>query len=110
MRRQGYEGTRQFAARGVPSGAARRLTIEMLALPEGAFVLCRATRNVEAPRIASDAALASLAAALSLPGIMILGDRWANHPVMAAGTTLALDRWPPPLPWSPARPRSRTRS
>jgi AcrR family transcriptional regulator len=61
------EGTRQFAAHGVPPGAARRLTVEMLALLEGAFVLCRAARNTEALRIAADAALASLAAALA-PG------------------------------------------
>jgi len=61
------EGTRQLAAHGVPLGAARRLTVEMLALLEGAFVLCRAARNIEALRIAADAALASLAAALA-PG------------------------------------------
>jgi AcrR family transcriptional regulator len=59
------EGTRQLAAHGVPSGAARRLTVEMLALLEGAFVLCRAARNIEALAIAADAALASLAAALA---------------------------------------------
>jgi AcrR family transcriptional regulator len=57
------EGTRQFAARGVPPGPARRLTIEMVALLEGAFVLCRAARNVEALQVAADAALASLAGA-----------------------------------------------
>jgi len=61
------EGTRQLAAHGVPPGAARRLTVEMLALLEGAFVLCRAARDVEALRIAADAALASLAATLA-PG------------------------------------------
>ena len=61
------EGTRQLAAHGVPPGAARRLTVEMLALLEGAFVLCRAARDTEALRIAADAALASLAAALA-PG------------------------------------------
>lgn len=59
------EGTRQLAAHGVPSSAARRLTVEMLALLEGAFVLCRAARNIEALAIAADAALASLAAALA---------------------------------------------
>jgi hypothetical protein len=39
----------------------------MLALLEGAFVLCRAARDTEALRVAADAALASLAAALT-PG------------------------------------------
>jgi AcrR family transcriptional regulator len=61
------EGTRQLAAHDVPPGAARRLTVEMLALLEGAFVLCRAARDTEALRIAADAALASLAATLA-PG------------------------------------------
>jgi hypothetical protein len=59
------EGTRQLAAHGVPPGAARRLTVEMLALLEGAFVLCRAARDTEALAVAADAALASLATALA---------------------------------------------
>jgi len=59
------EGTRRLAAHGVPPGAARRLTVEMLALLEGAFVLCRAARDTEALGVAADAALASLAGALA---------------------------------------------
>jgi len=61
------DGARRLEAGGVPAGAARRLAVEMLALLEGAFVLCRAARDTEALRVAADAALASLAAALA-PG------------------------------------------
>jgi len=59
------DGTRRLAAGGVPRGAARRLAIEMLALLEGAFVLCRAARDTEALKVAADAAVASLAAVLT---------------------------------------------
>jgi len=72
------EGTRQLAAHDVPPGAARRLTVEMLALLEGAFVLCRAARDTEALRIAADAALASLAATLA-PGARGLDAAPAGH-------------------------------
>jgi AcrR family transcriptional regulator len=61
------DGARRLAAGGVPHGAARRLAIEMLAMLEGAFVLCRAARDTEALAVAADAALASLSAALA-PG------------------------------------------
>jgi AcrR family transcriptional regulator len=61
------EGACRLAAGGVPPGDARRLAVEMLALLEGAFVLCRAARDTEALRVAADAALASLATALT-PG------------------------------------------
>lgn len=57
------DGARRLAAGGVPPGDARRLAVEMLALLEGAFVLCRAARDTEALRVAADAALASLATA-----------------------------------------------
>jgi hypothetical protein len=59
------DGARRLAAGGVPQGAARRLAIEMLALLEGAFVLCRAARDTEALAVAADAALASLAAVIA---------------------------------------------
>src|SRR5215472_7667047 len=52
-------------AGGVPRGLSRRLAIEMLALLEGAFVLCRAVRDTEALAVAAGAALASLAAVLA---------------------------------------------
>jgi AcrR family transcriptional regulator len=59
------EGARRLTAGGVPDGAARRLAVEMLALLEGAFVLCRAARDTAALGVAADAALASLAGALA---------------------------------------------
>jgi AcrR family transcriptional regulator len=62
------EGTRRFTAYGVPPGAARRLTVQMLALLEGAFVLCRAAHDTEALRVAADTAAGLFSAALARPG------------------------------------------
>ncbi|HYK31730.1 MAG TPA: TetR/AcrR family transcriptional regulator [Streptosporangiaceae bacterium] len=41
-------GSERVAAAGIPRDAARNLTIAMIAMLEGAFVLCRATRTTEA--------------------------------------------------------------
>jgi len=57
------EGTRRFTGQGIPAGTARRLAVALLSLLEGAFVLCRAARSTEALEIASDTAVALIAAA-----------------------------------------------
>jgi AcrR family transcriptional regulator len=61
------EGTRRFADYGIPPATARRLVVAMLALLEGAFVLCRAARSTEALQIASDTAVTLIAAAATPP-------------------------------------------
>jgi len=57
------EGTRRLTGQGIPAGTARRLAVALLSLLEGAFVLCRAARSTEALEIASDTAVALIAAA-----------------------------------------------
>src|SRR5262249_43259999 len=57
------EGTRRFADYGIPPDTARRLVVAMLALLEGAFVLCRAARSTEALQIAGDTAVTLITAA-----------------------------------------------
>lgn len=57
-------GTDTIAAAGVPEEAARRLTIGMVAMLEGAFVLCRATRSTEALLLAGQWCATAASAAL----------------------------------------------
>src|SRR5262249_51272830 len=78
------EGARRLAAGGVPHAAARRLAIEMLALLEGAFVLCRAARDTEALAVAADTAVASLSAALA-PGAPVPDTAHAGSVALAPG-------------------------
>jgi AcrR family transcriptional regulator len=61
------DGARLLAEGGVAGRDARRLVIELLCLLEGAFILCRAARSTEALEVAADAAVSSVAAALSAP-------------------------------------------
>jgi hypothetical protein len=58
-------GCTELVAGGVTETDARRLTIEMIAALEGAFILCRATRRTEALDLVGAAAASSVAAALS---------------------------------------------
>lgn len=58
------EGAERFAAAGIDPARSRELTIAMLALLEGAFVLARAARDTAALTIAGDAAVAMVEAAL----------------------------------------------
>lgn len=57
-------GTEQFVAGGITVADARRLTIELVAGLEGAFILCRATRQTDALHVAGAAAATSVAATL----------------------------------------------
>jgi AcrR family transcriptional regulator len=57
-------GTERMVAAGIPGPRARELTIQMIMLLEGAFLLCRASKTTEAMKIAGDAAVASIRAAL----------------------------------------------
>jgi AcrR family transcriptional regulator len=57
-------GTERIAAAGVPEARARALTIQLIMLLEGAFLLCRASKTTEAMKIAGDASVASIRAAL----------------------------------------------
>jgi len=61
------DATRRFGDYGIPADTARRLVVAMLALLEGAFVLCRAARSTEALQIASDTAVTLLSAAAAPP-------------------------------------------
>jgi AcrR family transcriptional regulator len=56
-------GAAHLAAGGVPPADARRLTVELVALLEGAFILCRAARSTEALDVVGEAAASSVAAA-----------------------------------------------
>lgn len=57
-------GTERIAAAGIPKAKARDLTIQLIMLLEGAFLLCRASKTTEAMKIAGDASVASIRAAL----------------------------------------------
>jgi AcrR family transcriptional regulator len=57
-------GTQRFAAAGIPKERARELSISMVALLEGAFVLCRAMRSTEPLEVAGATATAAVRAAL----------------------------------------------
>ena len=59
-------GTACFADAGVPRSQARQLAIQLIAVLEGAFILCRATRTTEAMDVACADTLASLRLALSV--------------------------------------------
>jgi AcrR family transcriptional regulator len=51
-------GTARFASAGIGAAEARRLTLAVIALLEGAFILCRATRSTEPMVSAGEAAVA----------------------------------------------------
>ena len=57
-------GAARFADAGVPRSQARELAIQLIAVLEGAFILCRATRTTEAMDVACAHTLASLRSAL----------------------------------------------
>ena len=56
--------TERFRAAGIGDRTARELSISLIALLEGAFVLCRATRTTEALDAAGKTAAAAVEAAL----------------------------------------------
>ncbi|HEY6625276.1 MAG TPA: TetR/AcrR family transcriptional regulator [Acidimicrobiales bacterium] len=53
-------GTERFVASGIDPGRARRLTFAVVALLEGAFILCRAARSIEPMASAREAAVAAV--------------------------------------------------
>ena len=57
-------GTERFALEGIPRPRARELTIQMLALLEGAFVLSRALRSTEPVELAGEASVTAIEEAL----------------------------------------------
>jgi AcrR family transcriptional regulator len=54
----------RFRSAGIDESTARELSISLIALLEGAFVLCRASRTTEALDVAGRTAAAAVAAAL----------------------------------------------
>jgi AcrR family transcriptional regulator len=56
----------RFESAGIEAGAARALTLTVLSLLEGAFLFCRAARNLEPMTAAGAAATAAVRAALSV--------------------------------------------
>ena len=56
--------TERFVTSGVPRKRARSLAVSMIALLEGAFVLCRATRRTEPLEIAGAAATTAMREAM----------------------------------------------
>ena len=54
----------RLAAAGIRDGDARRLAISIVALLEGAFVLCRSAKSTEAMRLAGESAAGLVGAAL----------------------------------------------
>jgi AcrR family transcriptional regulator len=61
-------GVERFKAAGVPDPVARDLGVGMLSMLEGAFVLCRATRSVEALRVSGEWSAQAVEAALRRAG------------------------------------------
>lgn len=61
-------GSARFVAAGLPQSKAREIAILLIASLEGAFILCRATRNTEPMAIAREATVEALRAALDTPG------------------------------------------
>jgi AcrR family transcriptional regulator len=61
-------GTARFMAMGVGAGESRRLALTVIALLEGAFVLCQATRSTEPMASAGVAAVTVVRAALESAG------------------------------------------
>jgi AcrR family transcriptional regulator len=61
----------RFRAAGVDDQTARKLSISIIALLEGAFVLCRASRSTEALDVAGSAAAAIVEASLANPDTLI---------------------------------------
>ena len=57
--------TERGTAAGIPADRARALAIELIALLEGAFVLCRAARSTEALAVAGARATESVREALA---------------------------------------------
>jgi AcrR family transcriptional regulator len=57
-------GTRRYAGAGIPKKRARELSISLIALLEGAFVLSRAMRRTEPLEVAGGTATAAVRAAL----------------------------------------------
>jgi AcrR family transcriptional regulator len=57
-------GTERFTASGIDAAEARRLTFAVVALLEGAFVLCRAARSTEPMACARKAAVAAVETAV----------------------------------------------
>jgi len=55
----------RFELAGIEPAHARRLAIEIIAVLEGAFILCRASRSTEAMAIAGASAVAAIRAALT---------------------------------------------
>jgi AcrR family transcriptional regulator len=53
-------GTERFVASGIEPDRARRLTLAVVALLEGAFILCRAARSIEPMASAGEAAVAAV--------------------------------------------------
>jgi AcrR family transcriptional regulator len=58
------ETAEHFAGAGIPAPRARQLATAVLAILEGAFILCRATRRTEPLDIAGETAAAAVEAAL----------------------------------------------
>ncbi len=58
-----------IASAGVPKDAARQLAISMIAMLEGAFILCRATRSTEAILLAGEWCAKAAEAALACPRV-----------------------------------------
>ena len=58
-------GTSRLRAAGLPPKKARELTIELIMLLEGAFLLCRAAKNTEAMDVAGRAMVAVVRDALA---------------------------------------------
>jgi AcrR family transcriptional regulator len=61
-------GTARFVAAGLSENKAREIAILLIASLEGAFILCRATRNTEAMAIAREATVEALRSALAKVG------------------------------------------
>ena len=60
-------GTTRLRAAGLPPKKARDLTIQLIMMLEGAFLLCRAAKNTEAMDVAGRAMVAVVREALSEP-------------------------------------------